>query len=47
MSTEPTERAAQNAPQGHTEPVTPEVTAAAPLKPSQIVKQAGASSSRT
>ena len=38
MSADPTERAT-NAPQGHTEPVTPEVTAAAPLKPSDVVKQ--------
>jgi phosphate transport system ATP-binding protein len=38
MSTEPTERAT-NAPQGHTEPVTPEVTASATLTPSQVVKQ--------
>ncbi len=39
MSADPQERAVDNAPKGHTEPVTPEVTAAAPLKPSQIAKQ--------
>jgi phosphate transport system ATP-binding protein len=37
MSAEPQERGVDNAPKGHTEPVTPEV-AATPLKPSQIAK---------
>ena len=38
MSAEPQESRVDNAPKGHTEPVTPEVVAT-PLKPSQVVKQ--------